>query len=150
VFTGEPHQVGAQALTDTVLIRVAKERVLAEVGSNARLALRMLANVSCRLDELMRDVEASALHSGLQRVIGFLLRQQSRPGGHTPNTVSLPVSKATIASMLSLTPEYLSRMLRTLESAELIKMDRRDIRILDSRRLASYQPPRAARSRLAA
>jgi CRP-like cAMP-binding protein len=54
-------------------------------------------------------------------------------------TVSLPVSKATVASRLSLTPEYFSRVLRELEDAKLIEVDRRDIRILDAKRLATYQ-----------
>jgi CRP-like cAMP-binding protein len=53
--------------------------------------------------------------------------------------VSLPVSKATLASRLSLTPEYFSRVLRELEEAGLIEVDKRDIRILDTRRLAAYQ-----------
>ena len=54
--------------------------------------------------------------------------------------MSLPVSKATIASRLSLTPEYFSRVLHELESAGLIEIDKRDIRIVDSKRLAAYQP----------
>ena len=53
-------------------------------------------------------------------------------------TVSLPVSKATVASRLSLTPEYFSRVLHQLESEGLIEIARREIRILDVRRLASY------------
>jgi CRP/FNR family transcriptional regulator, dissimilatory nitrate respiration regulator len=55
-------------------------------------------------------------------------------------TVSLPVSKATIASRLSLTPEYFSRVLHELEAHGLIEIDRRDIRILDAKRLSGYQP----------
>ena len=55
----------------------------------------------------MHDVEAYALHSGMQRVIGYLLRDQEGHDtpGHGSVTVSLPVSKATVASRLSLTPE---------------------------------------------
>ena len=53
-------------------------------------------------------------------------------------TVSLPVSKATVASRLSLTPEYFSRVLHELEAAGLIEVDKRDIRILDARRMATY------------
>jgi CRP-like cAMP-binding protein len=56
-------------------------------------------------------------------------------------TVSLPVSKATIASRLSLTPEYFSRVLHELEGAGLITIDKRDIHILDPQRLAHYQSP---------
>lgn len=54
-------------------------------------------------------------------------------------TVSLPVSKATVASRLSLTPEYFSRVLHELEGAGLIAIDKRDIRILDVKRLARYE-----------
>jgi CRP-like cAMP-binding protein len=52
------------------------------------------------------------------------------------------VSKATIASRLSLTPEYLSRVLRELEDKGLIEMDKREIRIPDSRLLARYSAQR--------
>ncbi len=53
-------------------------------------------------------------------------------------TVSLPVSKATIASRLSLTPEYFSKVLHELEAEKLIEIDKRDIRIIDVKRLAGY------------
>jgi CRP-like cAMP-binding protein len=56
-------------------------------------------------------------------------------------TVSLPATKATIASRLSLTPEYFSRVLHELSSAGLIEVDRRDVRIPDAARLAEYQMP---------
>jgi CRP-like cAMP-binding protein len=53
-------------------------------------------------------------------------------------TVSLPVSKATLASRLSLTPEYFSRVLHELEAEGLIEIDKRDVRILDLPRLSRY------------
>ena len=142
MFTGRPYLVNAQALTDTLLLTVSKKAVFAEIVHDPRFALRMLAGISRRLHGLVRDVEAYALHSGLQRVIGYLLRDVdgADDGAVTAVTVSLPVSKATIASRLSLTPEYFSRVLHELEAAGLIEIDKRDIRILDSERLAAYQP----------
>ena len=53
-------------------------------------------------------------------------------------TVSLPVTKATLASRLSLTPEYFSKVLRELEDQKLIEIDKRDIRIIDAKRLLRY------------
>jgi CRP/FNR family transcriptional regulator, dissimilatory nitrate respiration regulator len=135
VFTGDPHLLSAEALTDTVLLAIEKQRVVAEIGADPGFALRMLTSVSRRLHGLMEGVQADALHSGLQRVVSFLLRHHQ-----AGSSVSLPVSKATIASLLSVTPEYLSRILRTLASAQLIQVDRRDIRILDARRLATFPP----------
>ena len=133
--------MNAQALTDTLLLTVKKQAVLDEIERDPKFCLRMLAGISRRLHGLVHDVQAYALHSGLQRVIGYLLRDQAVEDCATGEvvTVSLPVSKATIASRLSLTPEYFSRVLHELEAAGLIEIDKRDIRILDAQRLASHQ-----------
>jgi CRP/FNR family transcriptional regulator, dissimilatory nitrate respiration regulator len=56
-----------------------------------------------------------------------------------PETVPLPVSKATVASRLSLTPEYFSRVLHELEAAGLVRIDKRDVHILDAQALAGYR-----------
>jgi CRP-like cAMP-binding protein len=117
----------------------------------------MLAGISRRLHGLVHDVQAYALHSGMQRVIGYLLRDLpedaedaaamtllgagvAAPPPSPPRRISLPVSKATIASRLSLTPEYFSRVLHELEADGLIRIDKREIQILDPHRLASYPP----------
>ena len=141
MFTGRPYILSAQALVDTVLLTVSKKAVLDEIVRDHRFALRMLAGVSRRMHGLIHDVEAYALHSGLQRVIGYLLRDQAvdECEAGEVRTVSLPVSKATIASRLSLTPEYFSRVLHDLASRGLIEIDRRDIRIVDAQGLARFQ-----------
>lgn len=142
MFTGKPYIINAQALTDSLLLSVGKQAVLDEIALDPKFALRMLAGISRRLHGLVHDVQAYALHSGMQRVIGYLLRDQVVEDCATGEviTVSLPVSKATIASRLSLTPEYFSRVLHELEAAGLIRIDKRDIQILDARRLANFQP----------
>ncbi len=140
MFTGRPYIVNAQALVESLILTVKKQAVMDEIAHDPRFALRMLAGISRRLHGLVQDVESAALHSGIQRVIGYLLRDQCledvAPGQTT--TVSLPVSKATIASLLSLTPEYFSRVLRELEDGGYIAIDRRDIRILDVQGLSRY------------
>lgn len=140
MFLGKPCMVNAQALSDTLLLSVHRDAVLAELERDGRFALRMLAGLSRRLHGLVHDVQAYALQSGVQRVVGYLLRdQESEDEQAGPSrTVSLLVSKATVASRLSLTPEYFSRVLRELEDAGLIAVDKRDIRILDSDKLAAY------------
>jgi len=140
MFLGKPCVVNAQALADTLLLSVQRDAVLAELERDSRFALRMLAGLSRRLHGLVHDVQAYALQSGVQRVVGYLLRDQGRDDEQAgaARTVSLPVSKATVASRLSLTPEYFSRVLRELESAGLIAVDKRDIHILDGQKLAAY------------
>ncbi len=180
MFSDKPYIINAQALTDTLLLSVGKPAVVTEIEHDPRFALRMMAGMARRLHGLVHDVQAYALHSGMQRVIGYLLRDMPGelegvatafdvaddqadcyPGcpkqcgscaigaaraddaGASRSArelrVSLPVSKAAIASRLSLTPEYFSRVLHELEGAGLIEIDKRDIRIPDPGRLARYQ-----------
>lgn len=143
MFTGRPYIVSAQALTDAVVLSVGKDAVVGEIDRDPRFALRMLAGISRRLHGLVSDVQAYALHSGVQRVIGYLLRDRAVEDCATGEVVmvSLPVSKATIASRLSLTPEYFSRVLRELEEAGLIHVDGRDIHIRDAQALVAYRAP---------
>lgn len=142
MFMNAPYVVSAQTLTDSLILSIDKAVVLNEIHANPDFSLRMLAGLSRRLHGLVKDVQAHALHSGVQRVIGYLLgdRSHGAEGQTEAVTVSLPVSKAAIASRLSLTPEYFSRVLHELESAALIQVDKRNIHIPDTARLASYQP----------
>ena len=142
MFLESPYIVNAQTLTDSLLMRVDKMAVLREIQNDWRFSLRMMSGLSRRLHGLVKDVEAYSLHSGVQRVIGYLLSDlRSESDGEVKSaTVSLPVSKAAIASRLSLTPEYFSRVLHELESAGLIQVDKRDIHITDTAKLANYQP----------
>lgn len=159
MFTDKPYIVNAQALADSLVLSVSKFAVVHEIENDPRFAMRMLAGISRRLHGLIHDVQAYSLHSGMQRVIGYLLNSLPEDaedaaamtlasngyGGAAaptikarPLNISLPVSKATIASRLSITPEYFSRVLHDLEAAGLIHMDKREIHIPDAARLASY------------
>ncbi len=140
MFTSKPYILNAQALANTLLLTVSKQTMLVEIERDPRFCLRLLAGISRRLHGLVHDIESGALHSGMQRVIGYLLRDHQTDDRNSTAafTVSLPVSKATVASRLSLTPEYFSKVLHELESEMLIEIDKRDIRIIDVQRLASY------------
>lgn len=155
MFTGKPYIINAQALTETLLLSVDKCTVEREIQADPRFAMRMLAGISRRLHGLVHDVQTYTLHSGMQRVISYLLHDlpEDSPdaarialalpacagaGASGDLRLTLPVSKATIASRLSLTPEYFSRVLHELEEAGLIRMDKRDIHIPDTTRLAEH------------
>jgi CRP/FNR family transcriptional regulator, dissimilatory nitrate respiration regulator len=143
VFLDIPCLVNVQALADSLLLSVSKQTVFQEIKQDHHFSLRMLAGMSRRLHGLVHDVQAYALSSGMQRLIGYLLRdiEHNNQSNQGPVTISLPVSKATIASRLSLTPEYVSRVLRELETEGLIQVDKRNIHILDTQRLARYCSP---------
>jgi CRP-like cAMP-binding protein len=139
MFMDKPYIVVAQALADTFLLHVSKAVVFDELTRKPQFARKMLAGLSRRLHGLISDVEAYSLQSGTQRVIGFLLRQDADRGeADGPYVVTLPTSKATVASRLNVTPEHFSRILHDLAEACLIAVGGREVTILDVERLRTF------------
>lgn len=136
MFMNRPHIVNAQAISAAVLLSVERDAVVREMERDPRIGLRMLDGLSQRVHGLFSDVQSYTLHSGFERVTDYLLR--ALPDGANSGNVILPVTKATIASRLSITPEYLSRVLRELEGQRLIRINNREIFVPDRTRLARY------------
>jgi CRP-like cAMP-binding protein len=139
MFMDKPYIVMAQALSDTMLLHVGRDVVFHGIEHDAGFARRMLAGLSRRVHALMADVESYSLQSGTQRVIGYLLRQESESAdGEAGWTVRLPASKSVVASRLNLTPEHFSRILHELADRGLIAVEGRDVRIVDAQKLRDY------------
>ena len=139
MFMNKPYIVMAQTLADSLLLHVSKKVVYDEVERDPAFARKMLAGLSRRLHGLISDVESYSMQSGTERVIGYLLRQdesQARSGGSY--VLTLPTSKAVVASRLNVTPEHFSRILHDLCERGLIAVDGREIRILDVARLRGH------------
>ncbi len=141
MFMEKQHVVTAQTLADSMLLYVSKVAVFDELERDPRFARRMIAGLSQRLHYLMEDLEGYSMHSGVQRVIGFLLRDERDgivPEGRLEFT--LPAAKGVIASRLNLTQEHFSRILHELVAKGLIEVRGRTVVILDVRKLRTYQP----------
>ncbi|MBK7658518.1 MAG: Crp/Fnr family transcriptional regulator [Betaproteobacteria bacterium] len=137
LFMEMPYVVSAQALKDSLLLHVSKAVVFDEIERDPRFARRMLAGMSRKLHHLIRDVEAYSLRSGLERVIGYLLREEPEAGAKSLS-VTLPANKMIVASRLNLTPEYFSRILHELEGAGLLVLDGRTVTVPDVERLRTH------------
>ncbi len=139
MFMDKPYVVMAQALADSLLLHVSKQAVFEGLERDPNLAKKMLAGLSRRLHGLISDVESYSLQSGTQRVIGYLLRQdEDQASAAEPYSVTLPTSKAIVASRLNLTPEHFSRILHELMEAKLITVDGREVQIRDVAKLRSH------------
>lgn len=135
MFLEEPYILTAVALADTMLLTVDKSVLFAELEAHPQLARKMIAGLSRRLHAFVSDVKSYSLHSGTQRVIGYLL--QRREAAESPE-VRLEVSKSVIASRLNLTPEHFSRILHDLSSKGLIQVKGREITLLDEDGFRAY------------
>jgi len=130
MFMDKPYIVFAQALTDSLLLHVSKAAVFAELERDPKLSRKMLGSMAIRLHTLMNDVESYSLHSGKERIIGYLLRELAEEDQKGINVaVTLPTNKGVIASRLNLTQEHFSRILHELTELGLIVVEGRKIHI---------------------
>ena len=154
VFDHARHVTNARALSETTVLLVPAEVLLRELSHDPALATHMLMGLARRLNAMIRDIEALTLRSSVRRVVDYLRAQAEQAETAEPaktaqtaqtdsahvsapqTTVSLPFSKSTLASLLSVTPEHFSRILHELQSKGLIAVHRRDIHIPDLGRLA--------------
>ena len=137
MFMDATHVVFAQALVETRLLLISRAVLLGELENDPQLARKMLAALSMRLHHLIADVEAYSLHSGRQRIIGYLLREHDDSDADEKKelAVRLPTSKGVVASRLNLTQEHFSRILHELSDSGLIVVEGRTIHIPDVARL---------------
>jgi len=138
MFTDRPYVVFAQCLADSLLLHISKAAIDSEIARDPLLARRMIAGLSVRLHGLIQDVEAYSLRSGMQRVIGYLLRDLDDRGPDAPMRVVLDTQKGIIASRLNLTPEHFSRVLGELAHEGLISVNGAEIEILDAPRMRGF------------
>jgi CRP-like cAMP-binding protein len=135
MFLEKPYPVYAQALSDSLLLHVAKSAVFDEIERNRAFALKMLAGLSIRLHGLIHDVAAYSLDTATQRLIGFLLAQEPDEDDAGHCRVTLPAGKAIVASRLNISPETFSRMLHDLAERGVIEVQGRNILLLQPEEL---------------
>ena len=135
MFLDKAYVVFAQALSDSLLLHVAKQAVFEELGPNP-FGRRMIAGLARRLHGLVRDVEAYTLRSGQERVIGYLLAELPEGAASGEAEIRLTPGKSVLASRLNMTPEHFSRILHELAAGGLIQVNGRSIRVPDIARLS--------------
>ena len=139
MFMEKPYIVFAQALTDSLLLHVSKAVIFDELERDPHLCRKMIAGMAMRLHQLMTDVESYSLHSGKQRIIGYLLRDLPDTEHSKNLVVTLPTNKGIIASRLNLTQEHFSRIMHELSELGLIAVEGRRIHIPDIDKLRSHE-----------
>lgn len=131
MFLERPALVDAEAATDAMVLHVPKQAVFAEIERDPQFARRMIAGLSQRIETFVQEQERRTV-GGRARLADYLARRAAQA---PEATLTLPASKAALASHLHLTAEHFSRLLRELVDDGLIQVQGRRITVLDSERL---------------
>jgi CRP-like cAMP-binding protein len=134
-----PYPYFLVALTNCLLLHIDARTIHTLIDTERGFAARLARALSNRMYGLRCDLETYSLYSPLQRVTYFLLDLAHESRAEMP-VVTLPATKAVIASRLGMTPEAMSRNLRDMADAGLIEVRANRIALIDKPRLQALLP----------
>lgn len=129
VFTGRKFPANSQAIEETHTLFLPRDAIVALITANPSLALNMLAVMSIKLNQFAVQIENLSLKEMPARLASYLifLANEQNKG----QVVTLNISKGQLASILGTIPETLSRVFAKLSSQNLIRVDGKNITLLD-------------------
>ena len=129
LFSKEPVQDFAQAIGDCSLCMVDGEAMRTILVTYPLIALKITQELSRRLSQSDATLHSVAKGTAEQRLAGYLVELSQKVQN---TTIHLPVAKGTVASLLAMNQETLSRRLKILEDEGVIELGKgREIIILD-------------------
>ena len=137
LFLERTFPIYAQATLDSKVLLITRDAIFDILDNDVTVVRRMLAGISARNRQLVNDIESISLQNSTQRLIGYLL--QISTDSPNPERVQLPANKLTIASMLNITPETLSRVMLRLQTAKLIEVNGKEIVITNVAGLRNFE-----------
>ena len=129
VFTGQPFPANAEAIAKCHLLFFPRVAFVDLISNNPSLSLNMLAVLSKRLRQFTVQIENLSLKEVPGRLASYLLYMADEQG--RDDLVTLNISKGQLASLLGTIPETLSRIFAKMADQDLIRVDGRDITLID-------------------
>ncbi len=137
VFEDRPYPASAQAISDTEVLGIGRDKFLAFVSGRPEVSLRIINMLGGRLRVAQNRLNALAGERAEQRVARTLLMLSSKLGE------SLPFTRQEIADMSGTTIETTIRVMSRMKRGGIIRSHRGKTDILDDAklRLLSEGPP---------
>jgi len=129
LFDGGPYPATVSAIGDVTACLISKQDFRHVCLEQPEVALKILAVVGQRLRQLVAVVESVSFGSVRQRLAGTLL-EFARESGKDAFTLALTHQE--LASRLGTVREVVSRNLSRFQAEGLIRIDKRQVRVLDA------------------
>ncbi len=131
MFMGQPQPrfpVAAQMIAKGEVWRFNNQQFLGYLEQSVESCFRMMANMSQRLHQHVKEIDRLTLQTASERVINYLLQALTK---QSDNNLKLNISKQMLAAQLSIKPETLSRTLGRLSREGLICSQGSTIKVVD-------------------
>jgi CRP/FNR family transcriptional regulator, dissimilatory nitrate respiration regulator len=130
VFSGSRFPANAQALVKSRILFLPRNAFVRLIAEHPSLSMNMLGELSMRLRQFTVQIENLSLKEVPSRLASYLIvlaeeQEQS-------DRVTLTISKGQLASLLGTIPETLSRIFSKMSAQQLIRVEGKEIYLLDS------------------
>ena len=132
------YPVSAEAIEDSTLCRIPSQPYVAIIRSNSDASMRLLADISRRLHARVTEIEHLTIQNARTRLTSYIMDHLVEPSMNDQAKAILDVPRRVIASRLSVQPETLSRLLRSLAEEGIVTVDDKEILIHSVSRLRPY------------
>ena len=132
VFEGETFPANAVSTVESTVAFFPKEQFVRLIGNSPQISLKMITALSGYVREFNQQIEDLSLREVPARLASHLLRKVEEINS---NQFILDISKTELARSLGTISETLSRNLKKLRDLGIVKVDGKNITILDPKRL---------------
>ena len=145
-----PHCTTADSLTECHVRQVPVNEFRAQVGMDSKLSRQLHLYQSRELEDIVTAMATLGGLSARCRLEMYLARTLPDPppnplAGATPCRIMPPIRRGDLAALIGTTPEHLSRLLKELEEAGIIRREDGWLVVLDPAALRrAFAPPRLA------
>ncbi len=137
VFSGGRFPANAQALSKSHILFLPRNAFVRLISENPSLSMNMLGMLSMRLRHFTIQIENLSLKEVPARLASYLIYLSKEQ--KNDELVTLSISKGQLASLLGTIPETLSRIFAKMSAQNLIKVEGRDIRLVDGQGLEDLE-----------
>ena len=131
------YPVTCEALSDSVVCRIPNQAYLDLIYRNPDACMRLLSDLSRHLHARVREIERLTVQNARDRLVSYLLEHVVETNDDEA-TIRVELPRHVIASRLSITPETLSRLLRTFVEERILTIEDRVIFVHSLSRLRPY------------
>ncbi len=136
-LTENRYPANCVALKKSEVIGFNNQQFVNLLHESTELSMALLADLSQRLHRKVKEIDSLTLENATIRVVNYL--NGLIPDHNAMSTkIRLDTPKQTIASIISVTPETFSRILKQLEDEELLEIKRDSIFIPNVEKLTKY------------
>ncbi len=130
VFSGSRFPANAQSLVNSHILFLPRNAFVRLIAEHPSLSMNMLGELAMRLRQFTVQIENLSLKEVPSRLASYLIylaKEQEQA-----DRVTLTISKGQLASLLGTIPETLSRIFAKMSAQNLIRVEGKEIFLLDA------------------